>query len=297
MTELPLVTVGMPTYNRPDALERSLRLIRAQSYQNLDIVVSDNSSPDARVSRLILSEADQDSRIRYFRQDTNIGPSANFIFVLRKAKGSFFMWAADDDEWHPGFIERLLEPLLRDSSSGLAFCDFDVRYPDGTPCLSYGSFYQAYADFLSDNGANRVFSYALQAPERGKANLIYGLFRREALIDDSVIRFFHSKAWGADMLFVCDVLSRWSFSLVPGKLYTVGIPLPAPETASTDLPIPPASPSRRRWRLAMSHLQYFATYLRIMVRAPESRPSLTLRFLFRLLPLAMRWLKEDLTVR
>ncbi|MCP9836504.1 glycosyltransferase family 2 protein [Cyanobium sp. N.Huapi 1H5] len=297
MNQTPLVTVGMPTYNRPQELERSLAMIRAQSYQNLDIVVSDNASPDPRVARLVLAKSEQDPRIRYFRQDSNIGPSANFVFVLRKAKGSFFMWAADDDEWHPLFIEKLLQALLGNSSCGLAFCDFDVRYPDGTACLSYGSFYQAYEDFLRDTGPDRVSTYALQAPERGKANLIYGLFRREALIDDSVDSYFHSKAWGADMLFVCDVLSRWSFSLVPDKLYSVGIPFPAPVPAVVDQTVPITHRPRRQWGLAMSHLQYFATYFRIMVRAPGSSPSLIVKFLYRLLPLSLRWLKQDLTVR
>jgi len=297
MNQTPLVTVGMPTYNRPQELERSLAMIRSQSYQNLDIVVSDNASPDPRVARLVLAKSEQDPRIRYFRQDSNIGPSANFVFVLREAKGSFFMWAADDDEWHPSFIEKLLQALLRNSSCGLAFCDFDVRYPDGTACLSYGSFYQAYEDFLRDTGPDRVSTYALQAPERGKANLIYGLFRREALIDDSVDSYFHSKAWGADMLFVCDVLSRWSFSLVPDKLYSVGIPFPAPVPTVVDQAVPIIHRPRRQWGLAMSHLQYFATYFRIMVRAPGSSPSLIVKFLYRLLPLALRWLKQDLTVR
>jgi len=272
-------------------------MIRAQSYQNLDIVISDNASPDPHVSQLVLAKLEQDPRIRYFRQDSNIGPSANFIFVLRKAKGSFFMWAADDDEWHPSFIEKLLQTLLKNSSNGLAFCDFDVHYPDGTVCHSYGSFYQAYEDFLRDTGPSRVFSYALQDPERGKANLIYGLFRREALINDFVDSYFHSKAWGADMLFVCDVLSRWSFSLVPEKLFTVGIPFPAHVSAVVDQAVPITHHHQRQLGLAMRRLQYFATYFHIMVRAPGSSPSLIVKFLFRLLPLSLRWLQQDLTVR
>ncbi len=295
MNQFPLVTVGIPTYNRPDLLQRSLRLIRAQSYQNLDIVVSDNASPDSRVMELVLAEAQADVRIRYFRQDANIGPSANFIYVLRKAKGPFFMWAADDDEWHPTFIEKLLTPLLSNPKSGLSFCDFEVSYPDGSLCRDYGSFSQAYREFLHVDGVSRVTHYALQAPERGKANLIYGLFRRESLIDASVTKFFNSKAWGADMLFVCDVLSRWSFNLVEERLYTVGIPYAAPEPA---VPIGAGiEPSRRlsqRWRLMASHLNYFFVYVRIMARTPDSNPVSFMAFLFRLLPLVIRWMRLDL---
>jgi len=298
MHDPPLVTVGMPTCNRPELLKRSLGLIQAQSYPHLEIIVSDNASSDPRVSQLVLEAAAQDPRITFYRQDTNIGPSANFVFVLTKARGSFFMWAADDDEWHPSFIERLLDSLLSDSASGLAFCDFDVRYPDGSICDLYGSFTQAYAEFLCVDGPSRISAYVLQAPERGKANLIYGLFRREALVVDEVVRYFHSKAWGADMLFICDVLSRWSFSLVPDKLYTVGIPFSPPPPAAA---VPPSSPAenqhRRRCRLAISHLRYFATYLLIMARAPGSDPGSTAKMMLRLLPVVVRWLREDFTIR
>ena len=45
----PLVTVGIPTYNRPAGLERTLECIRQQSYTNLEIIVSDNCSTDVNV--------------------------------------------------------------------------------------------------------------------------------------------------------------------------------------------------------------------------------------------------------
>jgi glycosyltransferase involved in cell wall biosynthesis len=294
MNHFPLVTVGMPSYNRPELLKRSLGLIRAQSYQNLDIIVSDNASPDPRVSELVLAEAEVDPRVRYIRQDTNIGPSGNFIFVLRQAKGSFFMWAADDDEWHPSFIEKLLTPLLQNPKSGLSFCDFDVRYPDGSLCGDYGSFSLAYKEFLHVEGVSRVARYALQPPERGKANLIYGLFRREALIDASVSKFFNSKAWGADMLFVCDVLSRWSFNLVEERLYTVGIPFAAPDPISRAGGTVPQHDQPQKLRLMVRHLNYFFVYIGIMARTPGISPISMLLFLFRLLPLMSRWVKLDL---
>ncbi|MCP9834423.1 glycosyltransferase family 2 protein [Cyanobium sp. La Preciosa 7G6] len=284
----------MPTYNRPASLQRSLDSIRAQTYRHLEIVVSDNASPDPRVGRLISTAYSEDQRIRYFCQQRNIGPADNFAFVLSQARGAFFMWAADDDEWHPTFVEKLLEPLLCHSKSGLSFCDFDVRYPDGSLCRDYGSFYHAYREFLHDDGVNRVTHYALQQPERGKANLIYGLFRREALIDASVIKFFHSKAWGADMLFVCDVLSRWSFSLVEEKLYTVGIHPQAPALAADDAGTLPYGSKSHRLQLMASHLHYFLVYLRIMSKAPDSSPLSSLLFFFRLLPLIIRWLRLDL---
>ncbi|WP_216913414.1 MULTISPECIES: glycosyltransferase family 2 protein [unclassified Synechococcus] len=294
MEQHPLVTVGMPTYNRPASLQRALDSIRSQTYRHLEIVVSDNASPDPEVGRLIANVSHADPRIRHYVQQANVGPSENFAFVLRQARGAFFMWAADDDEWHPAFIEKLLRPLITNPKSGLSFCDFDVRYPDGSLCKDYGSFYDAYREFLHDDGASRVTHYALQAPERGKANLIYGLFRREALIDASVTRFFNSAAWGADMLFVCDVLSRWSFNLAEERLYNVGIPFPASETAVQGCASEPQREKHHRWRLMASHLKYFFVYIRIMAITPDSNPVSFMSFLFRLLPLVIRRMKLDL---
>ncbi len=294
MDQHPLVTVGMPTYNRPASLQRSLDSIRAQTYRHLEIIVSDNASPDPRVGQLISTAYSEDQRIRHFCQQSNIGPAGNFAFVLSQARGAFFMWAADDDEWHPTFVEKLLEPLLSHSKCGLYFCDFDVRYPDGSLCRDYGSFYHAYREFLHDDGIKRVTHYALQQPERGKANLIYGLFRREALIDASVIKYFHSKAWGVDMLVVCDVLSRWSFSLVAEKLYSVGIQPQAAALSAYEAGTLPQGSKSQRWQLMASHLNYFLTYLRIMDKAPDSNSLSTVLFFFRLLPLIIRWLRLDL---
>ena len=50
----------------------------AQSYANLEIVVSDNASPNGETERVVRELAARDPRIRYHRQATNIGPLANF---------------------------------------------------------------------------------------------------------------------------------------------------------------------------------------------------------------------------
>ncbi len=104
----PLVSVGIPTFNRPEGLRRTLQLICSQTYRNLEILVSDNASPGPETGELVRQLAAGDGRIRYFRQPSNIGPIGNFRFVLAKASGDYFMWAADDDEWDTRFIEACL---------------------------------------------------------------------------------------------------------------------------------------------------------------------------------------------
>jgi FkbM family methyltransferase len=104
----PLVSVGIPTYNRPNGLKRTLECITQQTYRNIEIIVSDNCSIDPNVEMVVKEFQSKDDRICYFRQLENKGAGANFLFVLKQSVGKYFMWAADDDEWEPEFIEICL---------------------------------------------------------------------------------------------------------------------------------------------------------------------------------------------
>jgi glycosyltransferase involved in cell wall biosynthesis len=173
----PLVTVGIPTYNRPDGLSRTLASIVGQSYKNLQILVSDNCSTDPQVQEVIWQWARKDPRVVGFRQECNAGPIANFHFLLAKASGYYFMWAADDDVWEPFFVEGLVD-TLRSGGQALVAAVYEAQYftqwpktlpffPEGTPFYS----------FASDSPFARVrhmlrYSYG---------NLFYSLYRKEIL--------------------------------------------------------------------------------------------------------------------
>lgn len=105
---LPLVSIGIPTRARPTGLERTLRDLCAQTHAHLEIIVSDNATPGPEVEMLMRRWLREDTRIRFFAQPQNLGIFGNFQFVLAQARGEFFLWAADDDEWEPDFIERCL---------------------------------------------------------------------------------------------------------------------------------------------------------------------------------------------
>lgn len=107
----PLVTVGIPTYNRPAGLDRTLRQIRAQTYGNLEILVSDNCSTAPETRAVAAAHQQADPRVRYHRQERNIGLEGNFKYLLERATGEFFFWAADDDEWTPDFVQVCLDHI------------------------------------------------------------------------------------------------------------------------------------------------------------------------------------------
>ena len=107
----PLVTVGIPTYNRAKGLERTLQCIQQQTYTNLEIIVSDNASTDTDVLSLLQKAAAADSRVKFFVQEKNISIVPNFQFLLDQAGGKYFLWAADDDQWDANFIEVCVKGL------------------------------------------------------------------------------------------------------------------------------------------------------------------------------------------
>jgi glycosyltransferase involved in cell wall biosynthesis len=94
---IPKVSIGMPTYNRPQGLKRALKGIVEQTYQNLEVIVSDNASPGDEVETVVCEFMLCDARIQYYQQAENFGPEYNFQFVLDRATGDFFMWTSDDD--------------------------------------------------------------------------------------------------------------------------------------------------------------------------------------------------------
>lgn len=126
--DCPLVSVVIPTYNRPHYLRLALASAVAQSYRNLEIIVHDNSSPQDIIS--VVAEF-KDPRIRFFRNETNIGLTRNILAGIRKATGSFVALLGDDDLWSPEFVSKLVPPLHADRDVVVSFCDHDVIDSEG----------------------------------------------------------------------------------------------------------------------------------------------------------------------
>ena len=111
-----MVTIGIPTYNRAggylrNVIERSL----GQTYQNLEVIVADNYSTDETPE---LVRSFEDSRLRYFRHDTNIGAINNFNFCLDQARGKYFLLFHDDDMIDVDFVETCISSLGPDQTTG-----------------------------------------------------------------------------------------------------------------------------------------------------------------------------------
>src|SRR5438552_18501845 len=86
MSNKPLISIGLPTYNRSATLAKAIESVLSQDYRNIELLISDNASTDD-TEAICLKVARQDKRVKYLRQQTNQGPVANFREVLRRSGG------------------------------------------------------------------------------------------------------------------------------------------------------------------------------------------------------------------
>lgn len=116
----PLVTVGIPTYNRPEMLGRALRAVANQDYMHLEVLVADNATPGDATRRVVESYKNSIPRLIYARHEESIGPRNNFMYLLDAAKGTYFMWLADDDEVTANYVSSLVAVLESDPDASSA---------------------------------------------------------------------------------------------------------------------------------------------------------------------------------
>ena len=124
MTVAGRVTVGIPTINRSSLALRAVRSALAQTYGDMEVIVSDDASTDDTIARL---RELHDSRLILFEQKQRLGLVGNFDFCLRHASGEFFLLLGDDDVLLHTAIERLSEPFLHppslaSGSLGVVWC-------------------------------------------------------------------------------------------------------------------------------------------------------------------------------
>lgn len=124
----PLVSIVTPTYNRPDYLLVALKSAVSQTYQNIEIIVSDNCSPE-NPQKII--DSFQDPRIRFSRNEKNLGMFANTMKAFKMARGKYVASLLDDDMWTEDFLAKLVPPLEANPNLSLAFCDHYIIDANG----------------------------------------------------------------------------------------------------------------------------------------------------------------------
>lgn len=224
-----LVSIGLPVYNGERSVGRVLDSLLRQDYENIELIISDNASTD-KTEEICRSYAAKDPRVRYHRNETNLGQKHNFQYVIKASSGRYFMWAAHDDLWEPGFVSKLMEAFEASDDVLLSCCDYDVLYhqsgrfePHGMP-LPRLSWKQS------------VFENAVAMLTRPHSPFIYGIFKTEAL--KSISTIWRKAVFDFGDLVVLNVVTlSGKVNLTEEVLFHSGV---------KDAERPPVSFSRRR---------------------------------------------------
>ena len=116
----PLVSVVLPTHNRPVWLAEALSSVLDGAFDDFEVVVSNNGDPeDTRRLRGAMT----DPRIRWVEQDPALGMMDNFLAGLALARGKYVAVLHDDDRWSSRFLAVLVPPLERHAEAVLSFAD------------------------------------------------------------------------------------------------------------------------------------------------------------------------------
>ena len=118
------IDILMATYNGEKYLTEQIDSILNQTYSNIRLIISDDCSKDG--TREILKKYEQeDSRVKVYYQEKNLGYVKNFEFLLGKVENEVYALSDQDDFWLPDKVEKTYNKLI-ETNSDLVFTDLEV---------------------------------------------------------------------------------------------------------------------------------------------------------------------------
>ncbi|MDJ0737489.1 MAG: glycosyltransferase family 2 protein [Nostocaceae cyanobacterium] len=116
----PRVSIGLPVYNGEKFLRKTLDSILNQSFQDFEVIICDNASTDS-TTEICQEYALKDKRIRYYRNEENLGAARNYNLTFELSNGEYFKWSACDDLLAPEFLAKCVEVLDKNPSVILSY--------------------------------------------------------------------------------------------------------------------------------------------------------------------------------
>jgi glycosyltransferase involved in cell wall biosynthesis len=126
-----LVTAIIPTYGRPEFLHDAVGSVLDQTYDDIELVVVDDASPDPVEPLLEDHSFDDIRRVRCVRHDENRGANAARNTGIEAADGAYLAFLDDDDYWHPDKVKRQVA-ALRSSGPETGACYTGLAFVDET---------------------------------------------------------------------------------------------------------------------------------------------------------------------
>ena len=257
----PRITIGLPVYNGEKYLAQALDSILAQTFTDFELIISDNASTD-QTQAISQEYAQKDMRIRYQRNERNIGAAPNYNRVFQQASGEFFKWAAYDDLIAPEFLAKCVEVLEQHP-------DVILCYPRVKLIDSLGEVRENYDPQPNVCGMKRPsdrFREFILHPHL--ALQLYGLYRTASLGKTKLHRSFPS----SDEVLLSELALLGRFYELPERLFLNRVH----EDQST-MGAQTTQRSRVAWidtslkgKIVLAHWMYFIACLKVIANSKVS---------------------------
>jgi glycosyltransferase involved in cell wall biosynthesis len=206
----PTVSACLLTYRRASVLPRTIQDILAQSFQDYELVINDDRSPDDTES-VCRGFAEHEPRIRYFRNERNLRYAGNQNAAVARSRGKYVAFLHDGDRYSPRLLEQWVAALEANPSAALVFNAVNVLSPSGEVT---GGFDHGYPSLMS--GLD-MYDEML----RGLGSPIFGIVmvRRDALLDAGAFDETMPVLADVDMWF--RLLRHHDVAYVQERLYSI----------------------------------------------------------------------------
>lgn len=138
----------MPSYNSVQYLSEAITSVLRQDYVNFELIISDNASTDGSD---VLAQSFRDPRIRFFRNDHNLGYVANLNRCVKESRGEFLAFLCSDDIWKPSYLNEVIESIEGDVNTTFihsGFHHFGDRISRGATAAERWPSFMAGVDFF-----------------------------------------------------------------------------------------------------------------------------------------------------
>ncbi|MEE8305755.1 MAG: glycosyltransferase family 2 protein [Gammaproteobacteria bacterium] len=271
----PMVSIGLPVYNGAAFLGAALDSLLGQSFEDFELIISDNASTD-RTEAICREYAARDQRIRYHRQKENHGAIWNFNHVFGLSHGKFFKWAAYDDVCRSTFLAQCVHLLNNDPST--VWCHsqsgkidsvgqelkYDGVGPKGHPRLAHST----------ANGHPRRHYRSLSPHRRFRGVLLgtnwcvdcYGLFRRQTLSRTRMLL----PPYGAEKILIGEVSLIGRYQEIPETLFYTRVHTQNAERSHSSAEQHNFMDPKARQRLTFTRLQLLRGHVGSVLRTDLS---------------------------
>lgn len=207
------VSLSLPVYNGEKFVAKAIESALAQDFDSFELIVTDNASTD-RTEAICRELAAQDARIRYVRNERNLGAAANFNRGFELAVGEYFKWCAHDDFVSTNFVGAAVRALDTDPKAVAAYGRLEyvdregniISRGQGRPDVSV--FEKTFPDMQGVSPARR---FAMLINAGGSDNVMFGVMRRSALATTSL----HRPYYMSDRALLVELVMQGAFAYVP----------------------------------------------------------------------------------